>query len=127
MKYTYESSTEKIAEFRIVKFKNGQSTTKEKVLLSLEKDKNKNNDVFYFIIRNEVTLVSIYDGFTVPKTKVESFMDKEENCKLWVLRASKVEGRIQPSRELVKLQFESKEDATKFREIISSTSEAVQE
>jgi len=96
MKYTYESRTEKIAEFRIIKFKNGQSTTKEKVLLSLEKDKNKKNEVFYFIIRNEVTLVSIYDGFTVPKTKVESFMDKEENCKLWVLRASKVEGRIQP-------------------------------
>ena len=54
------------------------------------------NSAFYFIVRNEVTLLTIYEGFTVPKTNVESFMDREDNCKLWVLKASKVEGKLVP-------------------------------
>ena len=94
MKYNYESHTDKVAEFRLAKFKNGQSTTKERVLLSLEKQKGKQNSAFYFIVRNEATLLSIFEGFTVPGTKVEGFMGREDNCKLWVMKASRAEKKL---------------------------------
>lgn len=53
MKYDYEEQTEKIAEFRIVRFKNGNSGAKEGAVLSLEKEKKEvPNKPFYFVLRN---------------------------------------------------------------------------
>ena len=52
MKYVYEERTEKLAEFRLVKFKNGQSPVKEGLVLSIEKDKQNSGQLLYFILRN---------------------------------------------------------------------------
>ena len=52
MKYVYEEKTEKLGEFRLIKFKNGQSPVKEGLILSIEKDKQIASQLLYFILRN---------------------------------------------------------------------------
>lgn len=52
MKFDYQEQTMKIAEFKLVKFKNGQNATKEGVILSLEKDKENPTTPIFFILRN---------------------------------------------------------------------------
>lgn len=127
MKYDYEQRTVKLGEFKLARFKSGQNATKEGALLSLEREKNNSNSAVYFILRSEITKVAVYEAFLLSKTEPEHFMDREENWKLWVLHARKKDGKLTPERELVKLQFETKEEAQRFNEIVRGTEASKQE
>ena len=85
MKYDYEEKTEKLGEFKLIKFKNGQSAVKEGLVLSIEKDKKTVSQLLYFILRNEMTKVSVFEGFLLPKTQLKS-LGNECSWKLEVIR-----------------------------------------
>ena len=121
MKYDYEEKTEKLGEFKLIKFKNGQSAVKEGLVLSIEKDKKTVSQLLYFILRNEMTKVSVFEGFLLPKTQLKS-LGNECSWKLEVIRIKgkdqNEEGKLNSEREVVKLQFEDAEKAKEFSKII---------
>ena len=118
MKFDYEEQTEKIAEFRLTRFKNGISGAKEGAVLSLEKERKEiPNKPFFLILRSEATKVSLYQALCPPKTKLEHFMGRQENWKLWVL-ALKKRDKLVTEKELLKIQFESAEEALRFEELL---------
>jgi hypothetical protein len=51
MKYNYEKNTDKLGEFRILKFRPGVSATREGLILSIEKD-GTSEKMFYFLLRS---------------------------------------------------------------------------
>ncbi len=57
------------------------------------------------ILRNEATKIRMYEGILPQKNKVESFMNREENVKLWVMQPKKDGEKIVNEAESVKLQF----------------------
>jgi hypothetical protein len=120
MKYKYETLTQKLGEFRLPRFKSGQNNTKEGMMLSLEKDLiNPSNKTLYFILRNEATKVAVYEAYLLPRTKLEHFMDRPENWRLFVMRGKVKDGKLVPERDLVKLQFENPEQASQFATLVS--------
>lgn len=124
MKYNYEETIVKVAEFRLAKFKNGQSLVKENVSLCLGKDKDPANKFLYFMIRNEEIKINVFEGVLYPKTRLEHFMEKEENWKLWIGNWKKdAEGKCVTEREMVKLQFQTVEDARYFEKVVKDLSE----
>ena len=70
MKYDYEQKTIKLAEFKLCKFKNGQCSAKEDLILCLEKDKDPAKKILYFIMRNEATKINVFEGLLFPKTQL---------------------------------------------------------
>ena len=119
MKYDYEQRTIKMGEFKLVKFKNGVSPARENLVLSLEKSKDGANQPLYFILRNEVTKIKVYEAFFLNNTQMEHFMEREENWKLKVIRYKKdKEEKGKSELEMVKLQFESAEQAKEFERIV---------
>lgn len=83
------------------------------------------NSAFYLIVRNNETNLIVYEGYTVPNTKMEHFMNKDENWKLWALTAKRTDGKINLERECLRIQFENTEDANKFKEVTCGVSEEV--
>lgn len=120
MKYEYEQRTDKVGEFKLIKFKNGQSLAKEGLVLHLERSKDLASQILYFIVRNQATKINIFEGILLPNTKLEHFMEREENWKLWVVHQKKdKEGKAVNERESVKLQFENAEQAKEFQKIVT--------
>ena len=60
----------------------------------------------------------MYEGILPQKNKVESFMNREENVKLWVMQPKKDGEKIVNEAESVKLQFQKAEDAKAFRQLL---------
>lgn len=52
MKYKYEEQTNKLAEFRLNRFKNDGEPTKENVHISLEEKKDGKKDLILLLVRN---------------------------------------------------------------------------
>jgi hypothetical protein len=50
------------------------------------------------MLRSEVTKITIYQAFLLQNTKIEHFMNREENIKLWVIRSKKREDKMVPER-----------------------------
>ena len=84
MKFNYESTTQKLDEFKIIKFRPGVQGVRENVILSIQQDKT-NTSLLYLMIRSETTKLLIYQGLIIEKSKLEAFMGKEQNIKMTVL------------------------------------------
>jgi hypothetical protein len=50
------------------------------------------------MLRSEATKINIYQAFLLQNTKVENFMNRDENIKLWVIRSKKREEKIVAER-----------------------------
>ena len=62
--------------------------------MSLEKDKKAESQNIYFLLRNEATKITIFKAFLLPNPRVETFMGREENLKLWVFHFPKPEQKL---------------------------------
>ena len=108
-----------MGEFKLVKFKNGVNPARENLVLSLEKSKDGANQPLYFILRNEATKIKVYEAFFLNNTQMEHFMERQENWKLKLIRYKKdKEEKGKTELEMVKLQFESAEQAKEFEKIV---------
>jgi hypothetical protein len=67
----------KLKDWKVSKFRNGTSPSKENVIVYLEKHASQNN-IIYFIVRNDSTKIIIYEALIIKNmSKTEKFMDKD--------------------------------------------------
>ncbi len=126
MKFKYESQWSVIKTFNLKKFKNGANCSKEHIYMTIERNKDYSDKV-YFIVRANETKVMLFQGFGLKNVtdKVSTFMNKDENLKFSVVKQVKrEEGEEEPKpqfvKEELKVQFGSLEGAKEFREFIVS-------
>jgi hypothetical protein len=85
------------------------------LVVSLEKDKSSTSKALYFIARTEATKVSIYSGILLPKTQSKA-MGSDCNKKIDVIRLKRSgeDGKVVSERDVIKMQFETGEEAKQF-------------
>jgi hypothetical protein len=119
MKFEYEGGMERVGEFKLSKFRSGCCPTKEGVLLSIERDsKSESKNILYFLLRSEGSRIVLYHAFLPKGTVAGNFMGRKENVKLEVVKAKKEEEKVATQREVVKMQFENEEEATRFQHLL---------
>lgn len=123
MKYQYENHLCKLLDLKVRKFKNGASQPKEEVYVSLEKLEGQPSTLYLFV-RSNSTKVVIYQGILMKNiSRLEHFLDKEDNLKFQVIRRGQSStGDVQNNkmeREVVKIQFESIEECQNFKKTVS--------
>jgi len=76
----------------LIKFRNGSGATKDGVVLSLEMNTTHSvNNVLYLMLRSPATHITIYHAFFPKNTKIENFMNRNENIKMMVVKAKQAE------------------------------------
>jgi hypothetical protein len=103
-----------------VKFKAGSGAIKEEVYLSIEKHAKSDDKILFLILRSEITKIVVFKAIIFAGTKVEEFMNKEENIKLTVMKLGQLDpqGETKREKEQVKLQFEKTEDSKRFKDVL---------
>lgn len=87
MKFNYENPWTVVKSFNLKKFKNGNNASKEFIYLTFEKH-SENSERIHIFVRTRETKVLVFQGFLMKgiSEKISSFMNKEENLKLTVIK-----------------------------------------
>ncbi len=124
MKFKYDNPWNVQKTYHLKKFKNGASSSKEHIYLTLERNL-KNPEKIHIFVRAKETKVILFQGFGMKNItdKVSNFMNKDQNVKFSVIKQQEKENEedLKPQfvKEELKLQFGNIEDANDFKEYIS--------